>query len=167
MHGQTPRWECPHFFRHILCVGKNAHNIRGENNAYYAWAKTLWECPLFFTRILCVGKNAHNISGKNHAYYAWAKTVGMPTHKMRILCVGKNAHNIRGKNAYYAWARILCMGKCMGPRWECPRIKCAFYVWEKMRIIYVGKTTHIMHGQTHGGHAHIFPTHFMRGKKCA
>ena len=80
MHGQTPRWECPHFFRHILCVGKNAHNIRGENNAYYAWAKTLWECPLFFTRILCVGRNAHNIRGKKDAYYAWANpTVGMPT----------------------------------------------------------------------------------------
>ena len=24
-----------------------------------------------------------------------------------------------------------------------------------MRIIYVGKKTHIMHGQTHGGHAHV------------
>ena len=37
MHGQTPRWECPHFFRHILCLGKNAHNIRGKKDAYYAW----------------------------------------------------------------------------------------------------------------------------------
>ena len=92
MHGQTPRWECPHFFRHILCVGKNAHNIRGENNAYYAWAKTLWECPLFFTRILCVGRNAHNIRGK----------------KRRILCMGKphrgNAHIF--SDTFYAWEKM-------------------------------------------------------------
>ena len=40
MHGQTPPWEYPHFFRHILCVGKNAHNIRGEKR-----------------RILCMGKS--------------------------------------------------------------------------------------------------------------
>ena len=54
--------------------------------------------------------------------------------------MGKNAHNIRGKN------KDIMHGQT--PLWECPRKKCAFYAWEKMRIIYKGKNAHIMHGET-------------------
>ena len=75
-------------------------------------------------RIIYVEKNA---------YYAWEKnTVGMPTFFPRIYCVGKTTHIMHGQT----------------PLWECPRKKCAFYAWAKMRIKCVGKNMHIMHGQT-------------------
>ena len=39
------RWACQHEEIRILCVGRNAYNIRGEKKSYYAWAKRRWECP--------------------------------------------------------------------------------------------------------------------------
>ena len=57
----------------ILCVGRNAHNISGEKDAYYAWVNPWWACPREEIRILCVGRNAYNIRGKKYAYDAWAK----------------------------------------------------------------------------------------------
>ena len=88
-------------------MGKNAHNIRGKNHAYYAWAKPTVGMPTHKMRILCVGKNAHNIRGKKIAYYAWAKPLmGMPTfcshafyawEKMRIIYVGKSTHIMHGQ----------------------------------------------------------------------
>ena len=96
MHGQTPRWECPHFFPHILCVGKNAHNIR-EKKRTLCMGKNTVGMPTHKMRILCVGKNAHNLRGKKYAYYARANpAVRMPTQKMRLLCMGKKAHKMRG-----------------------------------------------------------------------
>ena len=87
----------------ILCVGKNAHNIRWKKDAYYAWAKA--------TVGNAHGRNAHFTRVKK--YYAWAKPLWeCQREQMQILCVERNAHNIRGKTqAYYAWAN---------PRWECP-----------------------------------------------
>ena len=122
MHGQNPRWECPRikcaFYAwekmRIIYMGKPTHIMHGQTHGGNA--------HIFSHAFYAWGKKAHNIRGKKHAYYAWAKpTVGMPTHKMRILCAGKNAHT---------WAN---------PRWECPHFSHAFYAWEKMRIIYVGK----------------------------
>ena len=92
----------------ILCVGRNAYNIRGkkrrilcmgqktvgmptlthahfmrgkkgEKDAYYAWANRRWACPHEEIRILCVGRNAYNIRGKKGISCMGQKNVGMPT----------------------------------------------------------------------------------------
>ena len=44
---------------------------------------------------------------------------------------------------------------------------CAFYAWEEMRIIYVGKKdAYYAWANPTVGMPTFFPTHFMRGKKC-
>ena len=156
MHGQTPRWKCPHFFRHILCVGKNAHNIRGKKR-----------------RILCMGKphrgNAHIFSD---TFYAW--------EKMRIIYVGKTTHIMHGqkdggnahinKCAFYAWGkkRIIYAHIMHGqtPRWECPHFFPHILCVGKNAHNIRGKKKHIIHGQKHCGNAH-FIAHNIRGKKHA
>ena len=45
--------------------------------------------------------------------------------------------------------------------------KYAFYAWEEMLIIYVGKKRHIMHGPKEGGNAHINTCAFYAWEKCA
>ena len=134
----------------ILYVGINAHNTRGFSHALNARANPQWECPR-----------------KIFTFYTWGKMriiyVGKPTHIMhgqtRSGNAGMNPHNTRGlSHALNAWAK---------PQWECPCKKVTCYRWENVRIIYVGKTTHIMHGQTHSGNAHVRYSHFIHGEKCA
>ena len=141
----------------ILCVGKNAHNIHGKTDAYYAWANP----PLEYQRNQC-------------AFYAWEKMriiyVRKTTHIMHGQTQGgnangKNTHFMHGRKCAYLWEspRILCMGK---PTMLMPTHKIRIFAWAKMRIFYVGKPTHNMHGQTHGGNAYTKNAYFMRGEKC-
>ena len=65
--------------------------------------------------------------------------------KMRILCVRRKAHNnIRAQVKKYA-----------------------FYAWEEMRIIYVGKIRILCMGKHKVGMHTLTHAHFMGGKKCA
>ena len=94
----------------ILCVGRNAYNIRGKKDAYYAWEKQCGNAHIKTCAFYAWEEMLIIYVGEKDANYAWANTRwACPHEEIRILCVGRNAYNILGKKR-----RILCMGKPHG-----------------------------------------------------
>ena len=120
------RWACPREEIRILCVGRNANNIRGKKRRILCMGKPHGgNAYIFFPHILCVGRNAHNIRGKKrrilcmgkphrgnahifpHTFYALEEMRIIYVKKKRILCMGKPHCG----NAHIFFPQILCVGR--------------------------------------------------------
>ena len=83
----------------IVCMGKNAHNIRGKR--ILCMGKPTMGMPTEEMRILCMGKNAHNVRGnimhgRTHSGHK-RNTHFMRGQKCAYAYVGKPTHNMHGK----------------------------------------------------------------------
>ena len=91
----------------ILCVGRNAYNIRGKKRRILCMEKKIGNAHIKTCTFYAWEEMLIIYVGEKDAYYAWANTLwACPHEEIRILCVGRNAYDIRGKKR-----RILCMGK--------------------------------------------------------